>query len=78
MTVSPVVITSVDQVEVKWLNGAPIQVFIQWLTNVTDSNNNNMALAQSCNRQVYQANDPAVASIVAAAVAAVAQLPVPE
>ena len=73
---TPVAVTQIDQVEVKYVNGAPAQVFVQYITTIIDSSNNGALIAQTFSRQTYQAADPLVAAIVAATATSVAAIPV--
>lgn len=73
---TPIVNTQIDQVEVKYVNGAINQVFVQYVSTITDSSNNGALIAQTFSRQTYQAADPLVAAIVAATATAAAAIPV--
>lgn len=73
---TPVVVTQIDQVEVKYVNGAINQVFVQYVSTITDSSNNGVLIGETFSRQTYQAADPLVAAIVAATATSVAAIPV--
>jgi hypothetical protein len=75
---APVVQTAIDQVEIKYVNGQPAYVFFQTISTVVDSSNNNAIIAgPNFDRQTYNATDPLMVALVAAAAAAVASAPQP-
>ena len=56
--VVPAVATTPDQIEIKFVKGLPTFLFLQTLTTITDSANDNAVLATSYDRSALDASDP--------------------